>query len=384
MNLGYPTRITAIDLTKGFAVGLMILSHGVKGLLSFDQFPDWGLVPIHLITKFSSTTFFIAFGLSLAVSFAPATQDPDLWPAKRKKLILRGLVVLFWFKVLTVIELAHLHNPQEIMDALFYRQSTSYAEILGFYALALLWIPFVLPLWQKCSRWIKALLPLALATIAILLSQNFDFWQSPQLKALLVEEEGFYTWGQLSRSPFVFLGMFIGSFLKTSDFQNRGRLVLSGVLGGMALLLSVAFLVLYDQQLYSTLEALAMNEGKHPPNVSFILFSLSGALGILAFAFLIGEKGAKWLSPFTLIGKNTLSAFIFHLTVLFIFYRLLFDLWLKVSYVEALGLSVLLLVMTAIWLMLKKWETNHETFKTSHRNRDTRTHDFNTRKFQAN
>lgn len=362
----------------------MILSHGVKGLLSFDQFPDWGLVPIHLITKFSSTTFFIAFGLSLAVSFAPATQDPDLWPAKRKKLILRGLVVLFWFKVLTVIELAHLHNPQEIMDALFYRQSTSYAEILGFYALALLWIPFVLPLWQKCSRWMKALLPLALATIAILLSQNFDFWQSPQLKALLVEEEGFYTWGQLSRSPFVFLGMFIGSFLKTSDFQNRGRLVLSGVLGGMALLLSVAFLVLYDQQLYSTLEALAMNEGKHPPNASFILFSLSGALGILAFAFLIGEKGAKWLSPFTLIGKNTLSAFIFHLTVLFIFYRLLFDLWLKVSYVEALGLSVLLLVMTAIWLMLKKWEKKYETFKTSHRNRDTRTHDFNTRKFQAN
>ncbi len=384
MNLGYTTRIIAIDLAKGFAVGLMILSHGVKGLLSFDQFPDWGLVPIHLITKFSSTTFFIAFGLSLAVSFAPATQDPDLWPEKRRKLILRGLVVLFWFKVLTVIELAHLHNPQEIVDALFYRQSTSYAEILGFYALALLWIPFVLPLWQKCSRWIKALLPLALAIVAIFVSQNFDFWQSPQLKALMVEEEGFYTWGQLSRSPFVFLGMFIGSFIKTSDFKNRGRFILSGILGGMALLLTVTFLVLYDQQLYSTLLALAMNEGKHPPNVSFILFSLSGALGILAFTFLIGEKGAKWLSPFTLIGKNTLSAFIFHLTVLFIFYRLHFNLWLKVSYLEALGLSVLLLVMTTFWLMLKKWEKDYETFKTSHRNRDNRTHDLNTRKFQAN
>lgn len=384
MNLGYPTRITAIDLAKGFAVGLMILSHGVKGLLSFDQFPDWGLVPIHLITKFSSTTFFIAFGLSLAVSFAPATQDPDLWRAKKKKLILRGLVVLFWFKVLTVIELSHLHNPQEILDALFYRQSTSYAEILGFYAIALLWIPLVLPLWQKCSRWIKALIPLALAIIAIFLSQNFDFWQSPQLKALLVEEEGFYTWGQLSRSPFVFLGMFIGSFLKTSDFHNRERHILSGILGGLALLLTITFLVIYDQQLYSTLLALAMNEGKHPPNVSFILFSLSGALGILALAFLIGEKTAKWLSPFILIGKNTLSAFTFHLTVLFIFYRLVFDLWLKVSYVEALGLSVLLLIMTAFWLILKKWEKEYETLKTAHRNHDNRTHDLNPRKFQAN
>lgn len=384
MNLGYPTRITAIDLAKGLAVGLMILSHGVKGLLSFDQFPDWGLVPIHLITKFSSTTFFIAFGLSLAVSFAPATQDPELWPAKRKKLILRGLVVLFWFKVLTIIEMAHLHNPEEIWDALLYRKSTSYAEILGFYALALLWIPFVLPLWQRCSRWMKALLPLALASIAIFLSQNFDFWQSPQIKALLVEEEGFYTWGQLSRSPFVFLGMFIGSFLKSTDFQTRGRLILSGILGGMALVFSTAFLVLHDQQLYSTLQTLAMNEGKHPPNISFVLFSISGALGILAFTFLIGEKGARWLSPFTLIGKNTLSAFIFHLTVLFIFYRLLFDLWLKVSYTEALVLSILLIIMTAIWLQLKNGEKKYEIFKTSHRNSDNRTRDFNSRKFQAN
>src|SRR5690606_22282013 len=148
MNQGNPTRILAIDLARGLAVSLMILSHGVKGLLSFEQFPSWGLVPIHLITKFSSSIFFLAFGLSLAVSFAPATQT-DRWPQKRKKLMLRGLTILFWYKVLTVIEMSHQHRPEEILDALLYRNFPSYAEILGFYALALLWIPFLLPFWQR-------------------------------------------------------------------------------------------------------------------------------------------------------------------------------------------------------------------------------------------
>src|SRR5690606_42071245 len=54
-----PVRIQAIDLARGIAVTLMVLSHGVKGLLNFGQFTDWGLVPIHLITKFSSTLFFL-------------------------------------------------------------------------------------------------------------------------------------------------------------------------------------------------------------------------------------------------------------------------------------------------------------------------------------
>lgn len=382
MESGYSNRITAIDLAKGIAVCLMILSHGVKGLLSFDQFPLWGLVPIHLFTKIASTIFFMAFGMSLAVSFAPTTQDPELWPMKRKKLILRGLLVLFWFKILTVIELSHLHDPSEILDALLYRESASYSEILGFYALVLLWIPFVLPVWQRSALWIKALCPVAIALVAILLSLYFDFWNLRPMKALFVEEKGFYTWGQLTRTPFVFLGLFIGSYLQTIYFRPKGRIIFSVLLGGFALILSGLFLVLYGSELNSTFLALAMNEGKHPPGLPFILFSLAGALGVMAIIFLIGEKSAKWLSPIILIGQNTLSAFNFHIIILFIFYRLAFDLWLKVSYAEALGLSILLIIMTAIWLKLKNWDKNYEIFKTSHRRRTAR--DFNSRKLPAN
>jgi hypothetical protein len=202
LSEGNPTRILAIDLTRGLAVSLMILSHGVKGLLTFEQFPQWGLVPIHLITKISSTIFFLVFGLSLAVSFAPQTQNSEIWPQKRKKLMLRGLVILFWYKVLTIIEMSHLHDPKEIWDALLYRDFPSYAEILGFYALALLWIPFLLPLWQKSSRCMKGFWPFIFLGFSFLISRYANFGEAQEIKALLVETDGYYTWGQLSRAPF--------------------------------------------------------------------------------------------------------------------------------------------------------------------------------------
>lgn len=370
MNQGNPTRIIAIDLARGLAVSLMILSHGVKGLLSFDQFPLWGLVPIHLITKFSSTIFFLVFGLSLAVSFAPATENSELWPKKRRKLLLRGLIIFFWYKVLTIIEMFHLHDREEILDALLYRNFPSYAEILGFYALALFWIPFILPVWQRSGLLMKGLWPIVFVVISFLMSRYFDFGGFLQLKAILVEEESYYTWGQLSRAPFVFLGMFIGNFFVNNYYRPQRRLILSGTLAAIAVILFIIFFVLYNQELYSTFYALAENNGKHPPELSFILFSLSGALGIIAFTVLIGDTGAKWLAPFTLIGRDTLTAFIFHLTVLFVIYRFLFDLWLKVSYTEALGLTALLILMTAVWIQLNFWRKRDEGPKISHRPSD--------------
>ena len=41
-------RIEAIDLARGVAIALMILSHAVSGLLGIRQVPDWGMVHIAL------------------------------------------------------------------------------------------------------------------------------------------------------------------------------------------------------------------------------------------------------------------------------------------------------------------------------------------------
>ncbi|WP_220348819.1 heparan-alpha-glucosaminide N-acetyltransferase domain-containing protein [Alkalilimnicola ehrlichii] len=74
-------RIRAIDWARGAAVSLMIVSHGVNGLLSFDQIPIWHMVPVHLVTKISSSLFILVFGVALAVAFcltsAPQTGRAD-------------------------------------------------------------------------------------------------------------------------------------------------------------------------------------------------------------------------------------------------------------------------------------------------------------------
>jgi hypothetical protein len=158
-------RIEAIDLARGVAVCLMILSHGVNGLLSFEQFTPWGLVPIHAITKIASSLFIIVFGIALGVAFVPHTQSPD-WPRRRLKLLLNGLIVLFWYKLLTIVEMLHLHEPAQIVDALLYRAFPSYVEILGFYAIALLWLPFVLPLWARAPLAARLAAPLLLALLS--------------------------------------------------------------------------------------------------------------------------------------------------------------------------------------------------------------------------
>ena len=56
-------RIAAIDLARGIAIGLMIISHSVSGLVGIRNVPDWGMVPVHFLTKFSSSLFIVVFGI---------------------------------------------------------------------------------------------------------------------------------------------------------------------------------------------------------------------------------------------------------------------------------------------------------------------------------
>lgn len=124
-------RIQAIDLARGLAIGLMIMSHAVSGLVGIRNVPDWGMVPIHFLTKFSSSLFILVFGIALAVAFLSHTQSDD-WPKRRLKLCLRGVEVWFWYKALLVIEMLPFYPPGDIVDALLYGRFAIWTEILGF------------------------------------------------------------------------------------------------------------------------------------------------------------------------------------------------------------------------------------------------------------
>ena len=342
-------RIEAIDFARGLAVALMILSHGVNGIMDFSQMPAWGLVPIHLVTKFSSTLFILVFGIALAVAFLPYAGTAQ-WPARRNKLLVRGLVVFFWYKVLTVVEMMHLHEPEDIVEALRYGAFPSYVEILGFYAIALLWVPWVLPWWKRSALWLQLAVPVVMAGLAYGLYQSFHFWESEILQAILVEHEGHYAWGQLARGPLIFVGLLIGQWVALAYREPRGRQVLAACFGGGAMVLLFLFAWQVVPDMSGALDAIARNEGKHPPELLFMLFSLGGACALLGLTFLGGERLARGLRPITVIGSNALQAFIFHIAVIFIVFRYLLGYWHDVSYGFALTLAILLIPATALWI----------------------------------
>lgn len=355
LSLALPARdgrIVALDFARGVAITLMILSHGVKGLLRFDQIPAWGLVPVHLLTKISSTLFILVFGIALAVTQLRHVGTPA-WPRKRLKLLLRGVVVLFWYKVLTIVELLPMYSKGEVLDTLLYGSFPVYAEILGFYGLALLWIPFLLGPWKRAPLPVKLAGPFVLYAGALLVSERWDFLGSEPLRAILVESEKHYTWGQLTRGPLVLTGLLLGEAVLAWRHRGAWKLALGFFLGGLGLL--AAFYARAYTKLDEELLLIAKNAGKHPPETLFMLFSGGGALLVLALAFAGGRVLASVLRPITLVGQDALRAFIFHMFVIFIFYRYLLSFWQSIDYTMALELTVLLIGLTALWVKAVHW-----------------------------
>ncbi|MDI5920061.1 heparan-alpha-glucosaminide N-acetyltransferase domain-containing protein [Halomonas sp. LR5S13] len=347
-------RIEAIDLARGVAIALMIVSHAVSGLLGIGQVPEWGMVPIHLLTKFSSSLFIMVFGIALAVAFLPKTDASD-WPRRRLKLMLRGVEVLFWYKVLTVVEMLPLYGPQDILDTLLYQRFPIWVEILGFYAIALLWLPWVLPLWRRMPLWARLVAPLAVALLAGWLERHFDFWGIEPLKAILVEHDDHYTWGQLSRLPLVMLGLLIGEGVLRCREGNALRRRLVPALAGVGAAMLLGFVGVSLPGLDEALMAVARNAGKHPPALAFMLFSLGGALLVLALCLTGGARAAAWLRPITVVGSDALAAFIFHIVVIFGVFRLLLEAWQVYGYPQVLGIGLALVPATAAWIALTRW-----------------------------
>ncbi|MDQ7732064.1 heparan-alpha-glucosaminide N-acetyltransferase domain-containing protein [Halomonas sp. SpR1] len=352
-------RIEAIDLARGLAIGLMIISHAVSGLVGIRNVPDWGMVPIHFLTKFSSSLFILVFGIALAVAFLSHTQSDD-WPKRRLKLWLRAVEVWFWYKALLVIEMLPFYSPSEIVDALLYGRFAIWVEILGFYAIALLWVPLILPLWARAPLWSR------LTTIGVLIAltvwlQSLTFGDNDILKALLVDHEDHYTWGQISRAPMILVGLLIGEALLRCYFEPamRRRLVLT--LLGLGALMVAGFygLAFASGDVHAAMLAVAKNVGKHPPGLEFMLFSLGGALVLLAAALAGGAKAAKALMPLTLVGSNALMAFIFHIVMIFLVLRFLWEGEGMYTYPQALGVGGLLILGAAAWIWLTRWIAQH-------------------------
>lgn len=340
-------RLASLDLARGLAISLMILSHGVVGVYPFEKLEDWQLVPVHLITKFSSSLFFTVFGISLAWFFIPYVNDPT-FKARARRLFFRGLEILIWYKILTFVQMFQIYERKDIIDTLLLKKSTDFTEVLGFYGIFLLWFPFAARTWSRLPLWGQPFLALAIGLMGAYLTLNFDFGGMTALKAILVENPGFYTFGQMQRGGMVLFGMFLGT-LTREKWEGNGTSLAKVMLIIGGLLWCYFFYTSFDD-LYQGLMRIAGNGGKHPPDLPFLAFSLGGAYLILAAC--LTQKKIPWiLKPFTWLGERPLQAFIFHIFLIFVVYRYLLDLRHQTSYEDTLHYTLLLIGLTMSWCL---------------------------------
>ncbi|RYZ97791.1 MAG: hypothetical protein EOP11_21550, partial [Proteobacteria bacterium] len=220
--------------------------------------------------------------------------------------------------------------------------------------IALIWIPFALPLWKKAPLALRMLAPLGAGVLAYYAHHHIDFG-SAGLQAILVEHKDHYTWGQLTRLPLVLLGLLVGEFYLWNRSRKGNYFWPAMVSFGSAAILLGCFYALKERPLAAEFLSFAMNEGKHPPERDFTLFSVGGAFCLLGIAFFGGNILAKALKPITIIGQDALQAFICHIFVIFVFYRYLFDYFHKTTYDHALLLTGLLIGITAVWIKTVSW-----------------------------
>jgi fucose 4-O-acetylase-like acetyltransferase len=352
-------RWSSLDLARGIAITLMILSHCVKGLMYHSRIPDWGLIPIHLLTKFSSSLFILVFGLSLSLYFLPLIGS-EKWPGKRTWMLKRGIELMVWYKILTIVQMFQFYPKSMIVDTLLFKRMPDFVEILSFYSIALLWIPFVLPIWSKSHWFIKVLWPTVMIALGQYLHHHFDFWGYETLKALIAEEKGFYTFGQLQRGGLVFIGLLMGDVFKHLKASKQSLKSFAMGCMGIGLLGLGTFYALNSTDFTESLIAIAKNVGKHPFALNFFLFSVGGAMAILGLSLLSNRSVHILLAPLIYLGKNSMNAFILHIIIIFYFYRYAFALHHNVTYLQSLGLTAGCLVATIILLYI--WNTTKAVF----------------------
>jgi uncharacterized membrane protein len=350
-------RYEGLDVARGLAIALMFLSHTVKGLLSNSMIPDTGFIPIHVLTKFSSSLFVIVFGITMAVVYVPKINS-DSWSQRRNGIWKRAILIMLWYKILVYVQMFQIAPNHRIMDTLMFKRFSDFAEILNFYAWFMLLVPFILMLWSRLGIVGKASLVYLFALSGFLLEQHFDFWGVWQIKAIVSEHQGTFCFGILPRGAMALFGLLLGEVLLRGEDRKQAMFMLAKICFLLGLALLSTYFSLYWENLQQVTLRIAKNVGKHPPAMPFMLWSIGGSLACLGFCLALPKILLKLCWPLKIIGKQSFFCFNFHIIVIFYFYRYVFDLRRNVSYEESLMLFGLLSVMSvaAAWGW-GKWKT---------------------------
>lgn len=339
-------RYDNLDIARGLAIALMMLSHTVMALNTYKMLPDYAFVPVHLVTKFSSSLFIVIFGISISQFYLPH-YDTESWPSKRNRLLWRSFNILLWYKILTVVQMFQTRTEEHIIDTLLFKHFTDFAEVLNFYWIVMIWILILIPFWSRSGYVAKILIIAAIGYSGVLLNQHFEFFGNWQIKAIFVEYKGTFCYGQFQRGALALFGMLIGgALLKRGNFKiDKYKLGAVSVLLAIGLGAFFMYLTRESPEYRSEiLMKISKNWGKHPPNLEFMTFSLFGAFSLLGLCMLVPGFLTIIFKPFSLIGREPFLCFNWHLILIFVGFRYLLGLRWQVTYGETIALFCVVFV----------------------------------------
>lgn len=314
-------RINGVDVTRSLAIMLAMLSHA---LIEFDVFQIWqGTAAI--VTRFAMqtapVTFIGLFGAMLEIVYAPRFANGGAAAATRQ-LWTRALQCYLLY-ALTVFAL-HVSGEQSLgytIRCLLMLGITPYADILKFYALALLAAPLLLRLRMRYG--LKAILLFAVAVPAAypLLSQ---IPEPPLLlgRDYLLKPASFLYGGTneaggpsvLHGLALVAAGMLLGRgvrLLLSSDVRERrrGGVILGLMLGTTAAASALMWNWYAPFETVAAIADMSLRNDNHPIYATIGLTAT--LLEVLLAVLLFDRLGRRWGSPLLFLGRTSLFTFAF-------------------------------------------------------------------------
>ena len=295
-------RLTFLDYARGMAVVIMLQGHVFHSFNRPDLRSDGPFMLSQFMGGIGPAIFLVLTGITLAF-LMDRREKQGLPPMSRWFSALRRAGYLFSLAFLFRLQLWAFAYPQSPWTDLF---KVDILNCMGF-AIGLMSVMAIFTTLERVRM--CAVLGLAIATLAPLVSAIDWGWLPPQVSAYFVpsfQYFAFFPW-----AAFIAFGMSIGSAIRLAKPEYMNRMMQWGTLGGLALILGGQYFSNLPYSLYPKSDFWLNSPG-------LIVIKLGVVMLFLSFTFVWTQYavGASW-SWIKQLGTTSLLVYWVHIELVY-------------------------------------------------------------------
>lgn len=309
------TRLHFLDFARGIALVLIVLIHSFRNIVDTSTITHYALFAIpslfRLFSQAGHGLFMLIFGFLIGYVYITKAKQTQFSQVVLK-FWSRALLIFLAYRACAFFEFYGLGREFHLINI----SDAGWSNILLFYSLACLVVPFILSAWQRVPI---LTFYLAIPLLYLLYSVGFmlDVPESvTNLKAAITGQEAYYVFPLIPYLSVVIAGMLGGYYFKKYYAYHKTyfayiTLALAGCTGAV---LAIAFSGDYVQNLVDMRNHVYRN----PVHVYSLLYTVTLALPLLALAHARQFIFHKTKGAIEYLGRHTLAAFMAHIFLIFI------------------------------------------------------------------